>query len=239
MPLDPHVVLDSWPLFVAGAFMTLQVSAIAFLGGLLLSTAVVALWFAGGWIRLAILLYLGVLRGVPFIVLLFLVHFGMPFAGIRMPAYFNGTLALTLYASAYYAEVLRATVLSLPRGQWESARAIGMSQASATRHVIAPQVIRPALPPTVNCTITMIKESSVMSAITVGELTYQGLVVQGNTFAPFEVFIAVAALYWMMAFALSRVALSIERAVASGQGASARRNGIAERYLALHARPVR
>ncbi len=236
MTLDPAVVLDSWPLFVAGTVVTLQVSAIAFVGGILLASAIVALSFSGGWIRVAIQVYLGVLRGVPFIVLLFLVHFGMPFAGIRMPAYFNGTLALTLYASAYYSEVLRATVLGLPRGQWESARAIGMSRSAATRHIIAPQMLRPALPPTVNSTITMIKESSVMSAITVGELTYQGLVVQGNTFAPFEVFIAVAGLYWLIAFVLSRVAVAVERAVATGQGASARRNAIGERYLALDAR---
>jgi polar amino acid transport system permease protein len=239
MTLDPAVVLDNWPLFVAGAFVTLQVSAIAFVGGLAIAAGLVALWFAAPGARLVIHLYLGVLRGVPFLVLLFLVHFGMPFAGVRMSAYFNGTLALTLYASAYYAEVLRASVQALPRGQWESARAIGMSPAAATRYVIAPQIVRPALPPTVNCTITVIKESSVMSAITVGELTYQGLVVQGNTFAPFEVFIAVAGLYWLMAFCLSRASARVERAVAAGQGAGARRNAIADRYLSLDARRVK
>jgi His/Glu/Gln/Arg/opine family amino acid ABC transporter permease subunit len=240
MTLDPAVVLDNWPLFLQGALLTLRIAAIAFVGGLVLASALTALWFTGwGPVRALIGLYLAILRGVPFIVLLFLVHFGMPFAGIRISAFFNGTLALTLYASAYYMEVIRATVLGLPRGQWDSARAIGMSPFEATRHVIAPQILRPAIPPIVNVTITMIKESSVISAITVGELTYQGLVVQGRTFAPFEVFFAVAGIYWFVTFAFSRLALRLERALGSAQGIEARPTGLSARYLSLEGSAAR
>jgi His/Glu/Gln/Arg/opine family amino acid ABC transporter permease subunit len=240
MTFDPAVILDNWPLFLQGALMTVRITAIAFVGGLALACLLSAAWFVGGWpVRAMIGIYLAILRGVRFIILIFLVHFGLPFAGIRISALFNGTLALTLYASAYYMEVIRATVLGLPRGQWDSARAIGMSPFEAVRHVIAPQVLRPAIPPVVNVTITMIKESSVISAITVGELTYQGLVVQGRTFAPFEVFVAVAGLYWLITFAFSRLALRLERGLGAAQGIEPRPTSLSARYLSLEARPIR
>lgn len=236
MNLDPAVILDNWPALLQGALLTLRISAIAFVGGLLLASAVCVLGFAGGAAaRGFIAVYLAILRGVPFLVLLFLVHFGLPFAGFRMPALFTGTLALTLYASAYFTEILRAAVLALPRGQWDSARAIGMSPARAGWHIIAPQVLRPSIPPLVNSTITMIKESSVISAITVGELTYQGLVVQGRTFAPFEVFFAVAGIYWVMTFAFSQLAAWLERRLQVAQGIDERPSGVAARYLSLRA----
>lgn len=236
MRLDPNVILNYWPLFLQGARVTAEIAAIAFVGGLLLASLVTAAGFSRLWLLRALVTgYLAVLRGVPFIVLLFLVHYGLPFAGVRISAWFNGTVALTLFASAYYAEVLRATVMSLPKGQWDSARAIGMSPWNATRHIIAPQILRPALPPTVNCTLTMVKESSILSAITVGELTYQGLVVQGNTFAPFEVFFAVAGLYWLMTFAFSRAAGWVDRRIGGVEDDGIARHALARRYLSLEA----
>ena len=238
MALDPAVVLDNWPLFAEGAWMTLRITATAFLGGLALATLVAALSFTPLLIiRLLVMVYLAVMRGVPFIILLFLVHFGLPFAGVRLPALFTGTLALTLFASAYYAEVIRATALALPRGQWDSARCIGMSPLQAVRHVIAPQILAPSIPPLTNYTMTMIKESSILSAITVGELTYQGLIVQGNTFAPFEVFFAVAGVYWALTAAVARGARLVERRLRDAEPTGMTGEALAARYLSLEAAP--
>lgn len=234
MRFDPGVIVDNWRLFVEGALLTLQITSIALVGGLALGVvvALVAL-VPNRLIRALVGVYLAVLRGVPFILLLFLVHFGMPFTGYRLPALVNGVIALTLFASAYYAEIIRGAIVALPRGQYESARAIGMSSVQAMRHVIAPQVVRPIIPPATGMTLTMIKESSVISSITVAELTYQGLIVQGMTFAPFEVFVAVAGLYWLMTFCVARAASWLERRVGTAQATAVSRSALASRYLSF------
>jgi polar amino acid transport system permease protein len=100
-------------------------------------------------------------------------------------------------------------------------------------HVIGPQVVRGLVPPSTNTTLSMMKESAVLSSITVAELTYQGLVVQGETFAPFEVFFAVAGLYWLMATAIAAGAGRLERRTGRVQAGAVRRSPIAARYLSL------
>ncbi len=236
MTLDPWVVLDNWPLFLEGAWLTVRIAAAAFVGGLILGTVIAALHSTPvALVRWLVVVYLAVMRGVPFIIILFLVHFGLPFLGLRVPALATGVIALTLFASAYYAEVIRATALALPRGQWESARAIGMSPWEAARYVIGPQILAPAIPPITNYTMTMIKESSVLSAITVGELTYQGLIVQGNTFAPFEVFFAVAGIYWIITAGFARAARLLENRQRGAVPEGITGQGIAARYLSLEA----
>jgi polar amino acid transport system permease protein len=152
-----------------------------------------------------------------------------------LPAIFVGTLALALFASAYYAEIVRAAIAALPRGQFESARAIGMSPAQAMSNVVAPQILRTLVPPSTNMTLTMMKESAVLSAVTVPELTYQSLVVQGNTFAPFEVFAAVTIIYWSISIVIAEVSRRLERRVGIAQNQGVIRNRLAARYLSLDA----
>jgi ABC-type amino acid transport system permease subunit len=141
-----------------------------------------------------------------------------------------------MFASAYYAEVVRAAIQALPPGQYESARVIGMSPAQAMRNVIFPQILRALVPPSTNITLTMLKESAVLSSVTIPELSYQGLIVQGNTFAPFEVFAAVAGLYWLISIATAELARRLERRVGGREAASVTRNALAERYLSLDKR---
>ena len=113
-----------------------------------------------------------------------------------------------------------------------------MSPVQAMRHVVAPQILRALVPPSTNMTLTMMKESAVLSSITVPELTYQSLVVQGNTFAPFEVFAAVASIYWLIAVVIAELSRRLERRAGAVQVESINRNPIAERYLSLVARRV-
>ncbi|KMQ80605.1 ABC-type polar amino acid transport system protein, permease protein [Candidatus Burkholderia pumila] len=147
---------------------------------------------------------------------------------MRLPSIITGTLSLATFASVYYAEVIRAAMQALPSGQYQSARVIGMSPAQATRHVI--------VPPSTNVTLTMMKESVVLSSVTVPELSYQGLIVQGNTFAPFEVFAAVAGLYWLIAIATAEAARWLERKTGARRGERITRNALADRYLSLDKR---
>lgn len=234
MTLDFLIITDNWPLFVEGAWVTIQLCVIASLVGGIFAWIVTAMSLSGiAPLRWLSAIYLAVFRGIPFIVIVFLVHFGMPSLGFRLPAFMSGALALSLFAAAYYAEVLRAGLGAVSQGQWQSAKAVGMSRLQALRYIILPQIVRPSLPPTVNTTITMIKESSVISAITVSELTYQGLVVQGNTFAPFEVFVAIALIYWLLTACVARLGQWAEIRLGARQHSTAHRNKIAAQYLSL------
>lgn len=237
MPFDPAILLDYWPILLDGAWLTIQVSVAAFAIGYAAGIVVALVALAPARpVRFLAGAYVEALRNIPFIIILFVVYYGLPFSGIRLPATLVGTAALALFASAYYAEIVRAAILALPRGQFESARAIGMSPAEAMRHVVAPQILRSLVPPSTNMTLTMMKESAVLSSITVPELTYQSLVVQGNTFAPFEVFAAVAAIYWLIAIVIAALSRTLERRAGAAQAASVTGNPIAARYLSLEAR---
>lgn len=240
MVFDPAILLQYWSLFVEGAWRTVQISVQAILLGYAIGIALALVSLAPGWVaRLAVSAYIEMLRAIPFIIILFVVYYGLPFSGIRLPATLVGTVALALFASAYYAEIVRAGILALPRGQFESARAIGMSPLQAMRHIVGPQVARSIVPPSTNMTLTTIKESSVLSSITVPELTYQGLVVQGNTFAPFEVFAAVTLIYWGLTLVVAWAARRLERRLGVAQTQGVVRNRLAASFLLLEREPAR
>jgi len=113
----------------------------------------------------------------------------------------------------------------------EAARAIGMSYARGMWEIVAPQTLKFLIPPCTNTGISMLKETSVLSAITVGEITYQGLIVQGRTFAPFEVFLTTAALYWLMTSAFAALMGRTERS--NGAARSAARRSLADHFLKI------
>lgn len=237
MAFDPFLLVDYWPLLLEGTVLTLAVSAAAAVVGYVLGIAVALVGLVPSRpARLAAGLYIEVLRDIPFIIILFVTYYGLPFAGVRLPATFVGTLALALFVSAYYAEIVRAAIVALPRGQFESARAVGMSPLAAMRHVVGPQILRAAIPPSTSMTLTMMKESAVLSSITVPELTYQSLVVQGNTFAPFEVFAAVAAIYWLLAAGFAELARRLERRAGAAYGDEVAHSRLSDRFLSLDAR---
>ncbi|WAJ28317.1 amino acid ABC transporter permease [Antarcticirhabdus aurantiaca] len=236
MTFDPAILADYWPLFLQGAWLTVRICAVAFIVGYSIGILVaLAALVPSRIVRALVGAYVGLLRSVPFIIILFLVYYGLPFAGIRFPAYVTGTLALALFASAYYAEIVRGAILSLPRGQFESARTVGMSPLQAMRHVVFPQILRGLVPPSVNMTLTMIKESAVLSSITVAELTYQSLVVQGNTFAPFEAFAAVTLIYWAITVVVARLAAILEARTGTAEREDVERNALAASFLTLEA----
>ena len=126
----------------------------------------------------------------------FLLFYVLPFYGIRIPANIVGIIGLALFGSVYYAEIIRAGIDAIPRGQLESARSPAMSYWQSMTNIVLPQTMRIILPPIGNQTLSLVKESSILSTITVQELTMSALIVQGQTFRPFEVFIVITLLYW-------------------------------------------
>lgn len=202
----------SFPLLLQGAVVSLLLAAAAIAGGTLLAIGLAALAFS----RLAVFrgvyrLYVFVVRGTPLLVLALLVFYALPALDLRTGPYIAGTLVLILYVGALFAEVFRGGVLAIPRPQWESARSLGLPPLAKFRKVIAPLVTRYTLPPYVNVCVMTVKASSVLSIISVWELTLAAREIIERTFAVFTILGVAAALYFIMCFGIDRVGQRLER----------------------------
>jgi polar amino acid transport system permease protein len=155
--------------------------------------------------------YIWFIRGTPTLIQIFIVYFGLPQLGLRLSPFVAGVVALGFNGGAYIAEIVRSGLLAIPRGQTESAEALGMGPVLLMRRIILPQVLRIVLPPVTNEAITMLKNTSLLSTITVVELTLYSQTIIATTFRPFEFYIATALLYLAMTSLLSRFAFYLER----------------------------
>jgi polar amino acid transport system permease protein len=155
--------------------------------------------------------WIEIFQGTPLLMQLFLLFFGVALFGIDVPPWLAAGLALTLFTSAYLAEIWRGCVEAIPRGQWEASSSLAMSYFEQMRHVILPQALRIAIPPTVGFSVQVVKGTAVTSIIGFVELTKAGSMIANATFAPFTVFGLVALMYFILCFPLSLVAGKLER----------------------------
>jgi polar amino acid transport system substrate-binding protein len=163
------------------------------------------------WLSIA---YIEVLRGTPLLLQLYVVFYLLPEVGIRIPAFWAAIAGLAINYSAYEAEIYRAGLQAVPRGQMEAALALGMSQTLALRRVVVPQAARIVVPPITNDFIAMFKDTSVCSVITVMELTKQYSVQRNDTGATLELAALTALLYLLMSIPLARLASYLEHRMA-------------------------
>lgn len=199
MGLEFSIFIEYGPRILTGFWLTIKIVVLAIALGLPLG-ACLALARRS---RLAVLRFVAtafieLFRNTPFIIQVFLIYYVLPFYGLRLPAEQVGVLALAAFGSAYFAEVIRGGIEAMPAGQLESARAIGMTEIQAMRYVVIPQAAGVILPPLTNQMLSLIKESAILSTITVQEMTMTALRIQGETFRPFEAFIMIALLYWLL-----------------------------------------
>lgn len=156
--------------------------------------------------------YVEFIRGTPVLVQVYLIFYGLPsILGINFPDMVAGILALTINSGAYVAEIIRAGIQAVDKGQLEAARSLGMKYTTAMRYIIVPQAIKNILPALGNEFITVIKESSIVSVIGIHELMYNADTVRGNTFRAFEPLIIAAVMYFVMTFTLSKLMGKAER----------------------------
>ncbi|MFH7203315.1 amino acid ABC transporter permease, partial [Staphylococcus aureus] len=156
-------------------------------------------------------IYIEILRGTPMLVQVFIVFFGITAAlGLDISALVCGTIALVINSSAYIAEIIRAGINAVDKGQMEAARSLGLNYRQTMKSVIMPQAIKNILPALGNEFVTLIKESSIVSTIGVGEIMFNAQVVQGISFDPFTPLLAAAALYFVLTFVLTRIMNMIE-----------------------------
>ena len=168
------ILQSAWaavPTLLVGARLTVGFALAAMVLGLPLGLIVTLLrLYAPGPVRWLAGLYVSFIRGTPLLVQIFVIYYGLPSLGITLSPVVGGVLALTLNAAAYLSETMRAAILSIPRGQREAAYSLGLSRAQTMRLVILPQAARVALPSLGNSLIGLVKDTSLVSVITVVEL---------------------------------------------------------------------
>ena len=197
-------------LLMAGVW-TVALSAIAFVGGGLVGLAVLFLRTSRvPALRLATQGYINLFQGTPLLMQLFLCFFGLAALGIEVSPWVAAGVALTLYSSAFLGEIWRGCVEAIPKGQWESSASLAMSYVEQMRHVILPQALRIAIPPTVGFLVQVIKGTALASVIGFIELTKAGTMITNATFQPFTVYGTVAVLYFALCYPLSWYARRLE-----------------------------
>jgi polar amino acid transport system permease protein len=165
-------------------------------------------WF----VNAPLIAYIEAFRCTPLLVQIIWFYYAFPvLVGLDIPAAVAGFLVLSLYTGAFYAEIFRGGVLSIERGQWDAARAIGMRRRQVLRTVILPQAVKRMIPPFMNQSIIQLKNTSLVSTIAVSDLLYQGTLITSATYRPLETYTTVAVIYFAVLFPLTLAAQAVER----------------------------
>lgn len=191
---------------------TLLLSAIAFACGGLVGLLLLAVRISRhDWAHTAIKLYVELFQSTPLLMQLFLVYFGLPMLGIDVSAWLAAAVCLTLYASAYLTEIWRGCVEAIPRGQWDGSASLGLPYLVQLRHVILPQALRIAIPPTVGFLVQLVKSTALASIVGYRELTKTAQILTNATFQPFLIYGLVALIYFLICFPLTSWSRDLER----------------------------
>ena len=212
MVFDWALVEKSIPLLGTGLRMTLEISSLAMVIGLLMGSALglasVSRFAPARWLVRA---YVDFIRGTPLLIQIFLVYFALPVIGVNLPEFWAGVIALSLNAAGFLAEIFRAGLGAVEKGQTEAARSIGLRHHQILLHVLLPQSLRSVVPPATNELITLVKGSALLSVISVYELTRAGQAVIAVHFAPFEIFVLIALYYYLTVSVLAWLSRWLER----------------------------
>lgn len=192
-------IINSLPLLLKATQITILLAVISMAFGLILGLTTALMRISKNkLIYRAASIYVSAIRGTPLLVQIYLVYFGLPQIGISLGALTSGIIALSLNSGAYLSESFRGAILSVDNGQVEAASSIGMTKGQAMRRIILPQSIRTAIPTIGNEYIGLIKDTSLVSVITVTELLYQTTLIVAKTFKPLTLYAAAAVLYWVV-----------------------------------------
>ncbi len=208
-------------LFLLGAGVTLAFTIGTVLLGLLVGLLIGMARLSRNWVVSAPLIAVSeAFRCTPLLVQLIWVYYALPVVlHISLSALTAAVITLTMYGGVFYAEIFRGGIVSIERGQWDAARALGLSWWRMMRLVILPQAIRRMIPPFMNQSITQLKNTSLVSVIAVPDLLYQGELVTGNTYRPLEVYTLVAIIYFVLLFPSTMLMQAYERRLAAKNAA--------------------
>lgn len=218
MDLDFSPVWKGWPELAHGTLITIEVTAGAIVLGCLIGLVVGLgrLQPARRVVYGACSAYVSFVRGTPLLVQLFIWFFGLPHFGLNLPAFFCGIVGMGMYSGAYVSEIVRGAIQSIDRGQMEAARSIGMPYRMAMWQIIVPQAVIRMIPPLGNEFIALIKNSALVSLLTITDLMHEGQKIISTSYRSLEVYLAIALVYFVLTN-LTGLALRIaERRLAAG-----------------------
>ncbi|WZL74421.1 amino acid ABC transporter permease [Clostridiaceae bacterium 35-E11] len=160
--------------------------------------------------------YIEIIRGTPLLVQLLLVYYGLDKLGLQLPDLASGIIAVSLNSAAYVAEIIRAGIQSIDKGQMEAARSLGMPHSMSMRYIIIPQAFKNILPALGNEFIVLIKESAIVSIVGIHDLMYNTDTIRGISFKPFTPLVIAAMIYFIITFTLSKLLAIVERRMRTG-----------------------
>lgn len=196
-----------WPsvqFLIQGLWWTVGLSLVTFVcGGLLGLIFALGRSLGPRWLRLLIAGYIQLVQATPLLILLFLAFYGLSFLGFFFPPFAAAAISLTLYTTAFLADIWRGCIEAIPKAQWEASDSLALTGGQTLRYVILPQALRIALGPTVGFMVQVVKNTSVTALIGFVELTRAGQLLNNMTFQPFHVFLTVALMYFALCYPLS------------------------------------
>jgi His/Glu/Gln/Arg/opine family amino acid ABC transporter permease subunit len=206
-------VFDNFDLLLKGLALGIGIALLALAIGSVIGLAVAFCRVQGPRpLRMLAAGYVEVVRNIPLLLIIYFVYFGLPLLGVSLfDNMWSFILALSVYGGAYLAEVFRAGIESVGKGQIEAARAIGLTPLQVARHVTIPLMFRVSLPALGNTFISLFKDTSVASAIAVPELTYGAIRINVNTWRVIEVYLVVGLLYLATCYAIAGLLRQVER----------------------------
>ncbi|HCW0571766.1 TPA: amino acid ABC transporter permease [Pseudomonas aeruginosa] len=201
----------AWPFLLQGAMYTVLFAAVSMVLGLILgfSVAVVRVTKVPVVSQIAAV-YVSAFRGTPLLVQIFVLYYGLPSVGIEFTPVTAGILALTLNVAAYLSESMHGAILGIDKGQWEAGLSVGLTWGQTLWNIITPQALRLAVPSLSNSLISLIKDTSLISVITVTELMLATKEVIAETFQPLPLYLAAAGIYWLLSALFERVQKALE-----------------------------
>lgn len=214
---DFAVVRDNFPLLLRGVAVTVELWLVAFALGLALGFAISLARVSQRPSQNALAIgYVEVFRNTPVLVQLIWFYYAFPIVlGAQLTPFVAAALALTLNTSAYCAEIFRGGIVSIARGQWEGAKAIGMTRAMTMRRVVLPQVMKRMLPAFTNRAIELAKVTSLASLLAVNEVMYEGRLLSSTYYRPLEILTVVALIYLVLIYPGSYLSARLERRLAA------------------------
>ncbi|WP_275984147.1 amino acid ABC transporter permease [Paenibacillus hamazuiensis] len=212
--MDWSVIYEYRHLLWSGFMVTCKLSVTAILLGTL--TGIVISMAATGrlkWLKAPLAAYVQLFRGSPLLIQLFMFYFGLSYIGINIDVFEATALVFTLYSGAYIAEIFRAGIESVPKGQFEAAKALGFSYTLLMFKIILPQTLKIALPPLIGFYITLIKDTSIASVVGYAELLNQGKAIMNIAGKPFEILLSISLVYFIICYPLSLFVTWMERRI--------------------------
>lgn len=205
------VSLYQYGFLVQGAFWTVVLSLMGFVGGTIVGLPVALARISRGWFLCrASSAYVQFVQGIPLPVIMFVVYFGVSIYGFDVNALVAAAIAMTLYSSVYLGEIWKGCIQAVPKTQWEAGECLALTNLQRFIYIILPQALRIAVPPTVGFLVQIVKNTSYSVMIGFFDLTYSAKILNNATFKPFIIFTAAALIYFAICFPLSRYARRFE-----------------------------